>query len=125
VVLLPSEHPLYERVSLPQPATSGRQLAQSGRGRRHQRSGDRDVGLNMPLVTELVECTGVLKSGKPRRKTIKHYWCVCDCCGEGTYVVGSGLTKKKGFPDEAPGRACRMTPRCPGRHRKPNLETSP
>ena len=76
----------------------------------------------MPLVTEMVEIVGVRKDGKPKIKTTKHYWAVCDVCGEGTYVVSTGLTKRKGDPDPTPQRACRMTPRCTGRHRRPNLK---
>lgn len=65
------------------------------------------------------------KDGSHRTKTVHHYWCVCDQCGEGTYVLGSNLKKAYGMvngervvTDPVPGRACRMTPKCNGKHRR-------
>jgi len=95
-----------------------------------------------------------LKRGGYSTEKIRHLWCVCDVCGEGTWVAESSLnatwtcptchrkSTRKGTgeapickgrtvrgskqlhepvemvsDDPVPGRKCRMTPRCPGRHR--------
>lgn len=69
----------------------------------------------MELVLTYKHQTGVSeKTGKPTYTTIKHYWCVCDVCGVGTYIKNSTPLTKTGKP-------CRMTPRCGGKHRKPDI----
>jgi RNA polymerase-binding transcription factor DksA len=59
-----------------------------------------------------VEIVGRTKTGKPSRKTHRLDWGICDACGEGIWssrIKATGLT-------------CRMTPRCPGKHRKEQRE---
>jgi hypothetical protein len=52
------------------------------------------------------------KKGAHRTKTHRHYLCACDVCGGATWL-----------PTNRVGLKCRMTPKCPGRHRKPTEET--
>jgi hypothetical protein len=61
-----------------------------------------------------------LKRGGYSKTKVQHFWCECDVCGVGTYVLGKDLKARKTHQGEIPQRVCRMTPRCPGRHRKPN-----
>lgn len=80
-------------------------------------------------------------SGKST-STLRWFWCVCDTCRVGTWVNAKDLDWKctckhvfASHPDEdacknkscscerfvgdaAPGRSCRMSPKCPGKHRK-------
>ena len=62
------------------------------------------------------------KTGKYRTKRITHHWAVCDVCRRGTWVLNSRIAKSK--TDPIPGLKCRMTPRCPGKHRKATEERS-
>jgi len=70
--------------------------------------------MTAPVV--YVERIGKRKDGKPRIRTHKHYWAVCDQCGVGAWVAANRLVKMK--DDPRPGLRCRMTPRCKGKHRK-------
>jgi len=66
-----------------------------------------------PLGCSFVErLAGLTKSGEHRTKTHTHHLCPCDACGEVTYL-----------PTNRVGVKCRMTPRCAGRHRKPEGDT--
>lgn len=67
-------------------------------------------------MTYTQHLTSFRKDGTRRTKTVHHYWAVCDLCGVGTYVLASNLKRTK--TDPVPGRSCRMTPKCPGKHRK-------
>jgi hypothetical protein len=63
-----------------------------------------------------VERTGKRKDGKPSIRTHRHYWSICDVCGEGTWVAANRLARTK--DDPRPGLRCRMTAHCKGKHRK-------
>jgi hypothetical protein len=77
--------------------------------------------MEQQTVVKFTERTGIRKNGNPSIRTITHYWAICDVCAEGTWVLSSGLAKTK--TDPLPGRKCRMTPKCEGKHRKPSLES--
>ncbi len=63
-----------------------------------------------------VERTGKRKDGKPKIRTHKHHWAICDQCGVGTWIAVNRLVKTK--DDSVPGLRCRMTAHCKGKHRK-------
>jgi hypothetical protein len=83
-------------------------------------------------VISFVEVVGKTKAGEPSVRTHKLWWAICDVCGEGTWTsnlqrepcasCGASLCNRKAICCEEcrhpVGLACRMTPRCGGRHRK-------
>jgi len=61
-------------------------------------------------MSEFIERLPALtKKGEHRTKTHRLYLCACDACGRATYL-----------PTNRVGLKCRMTPKCEGRHRKPD-----
>lgn len=66
--------------------------------------------MSEPAYTYTERLPEKTKDGK-RHKTRGHrwYWCPCDVCGEELLVA---LTASE-------SRACKLTPRCPGSHRRP------
>lgn len=81
---------------------------------------------------EFVEIVGKTKAGKPSIKTHRLHWAICEVCAEGTWTssltrgacesCGAKRCNRKAICcDECRHRVglrCRMTPHCPGRHRK-------
>lgn len=63
------------------------------------------------LITTVITLEAKTKAGKHRTRTLRHWLCACDVCGEVVYLASKRLDIK-----------CRMTPRCEGRHRKPQQE---
>lgn len=61
-------------------------------------------------MIEFIERTGKRKNGKPTIKTHRHWLAPCDQCGRALYLPTARL-----------GLKCRMTPKCPGKHRKPEV----
>lgn len=45
------------------------------------------------------------RKGEHRIKTHSHYWAPCDRCGRGMWV-------------DKPGKGCKLTPGCKGKHRR-------
>lgn len=78
------------------------------------RRGNRAGSVTAPI--EFVERIGKRKDGKPSIKTHRHWWAICDQCGQGMWVATNRLIKTK--DDPRPGLKCRMTPKCKGKHRK-------